>query len=399
MARLIAIGAVLAILVISIPAVSGIPFHSFLGLDFQNLDAFHDCFARNNPYLATGAECGDVGARDQLYPPLLYWSFVWTRLLPFSAGALLWSAVVLVGTFAATIAWVPRARWTIPVVAFVGVLMLQYPALFAMERGNNDVMVLALWTLAMLLYLSGRFGWSGLVAGVAVALKLYPGFAAAVVGLGLVWWAFRDRTAWRRLALFTAGGIAAVVAAVVILFDQTMLYLADELPRLAGTGIPLLPYTHALHYIAPLGISWILSVPLLAIWVAASARQITNEPTLIFAGALAISTYFASTSYDYNMITIYPLLVLLFLRVLATPRDLVLLALLLIGLIAVVGHRGLFDDSELAMQVHIALGWIWLVAVGLAVAVGRLSRHEAETDAGGSVLLRAGNTPHNLVNP
>ena len=333
MSRLIASGAILVVLLASIPAVSSIPFGPFLGLDFQNLDAFHDCIARNNPYLSSGAACGDVGARDMYYPPLLYWSFAWTRLLPFTAGALLWAAVVLGGVLMATFAWVPQASRGMPAAIFIGLLAIQYPALFAMERGNNDVLVLVLWTAAMVLYASGRVGWSGLLAGVGVALKLYPAFAAVVVGCGLIWWAWRDRAARRQLVLFATGGIVAVAVAVLVLFDQTQLYLSGELGVLATATTPLSAYTHALGNIAPGGVSWFLAVPLLAVWVVASARRLPDDPTLVFAGALAISTYYSKTSYDYNLITVYPLLVLLFVRVMAEPRSLLALALLLFGLV------------------------------------------------------------------
>jgi hypothetical protein len=395
----VATSIVIAILLASVPAVAGIPFGPFLGLDFQNLDAFHDCVARNNPYLATGAECGDFGARDMNYPPLLYWSFAWTRWLPFAAGALLWAAVVLGGVLVATLAWLPRARWNIVVAVFVILLILQYPALFSMERGNNDVLVLLLWTAATLLFVSGRVGWAGALAGIAAAMKLYPTFAAIVVGTGLVWWAWRDRSARRRLLLFSAGGVLAVAVAVVATFDQTMLYFADELPQLTSTRPPLSTYTHALDNIAPAGVSWFLSLPLLGLWMVASARRLPEDPTLIFAGGLAISTYFSSVSYDYNLITVYPLLVLLFVRATDRPWSPLAFGLLLLGLVSVVGHRDWFMGSDLAMRTHIGLQWLWLVGVGLAVAVGRLRDSEGTAASATTVLLQGRNTPLSLVGP
>ena len=395
--RLVAIGAIVALLVASIPAVAGIPFGPFLGLDFHNLDVFHDCVARDNPYLSTGAECGDVGARDMLYPPLLYWSFVWTRLVPLSAGALLWAAAVLGGVFLATLAWVPRARRGLPAVLLVGLLMFQFPTLFAMERGNNDVLVLVLWTVSMMMYVSGRVGWAGFAAGVGVALKLYPGFAAAVVGLGLMWWAWHDRSARRALLVFATGGVIAVAAAGILFFDQTTLYLSDEFTRLVATKPPLSTWTHALDNIAPAGNAWLLSLPLLAVWIVASARRLAVDPTLVFAGALALSTYFSSVSYDYNLITVYPLLVILFVRFLAVPRDKLTLVLLLLGLISVVGDRDLFSVSATAMQVHIALQWLWLVSVGLAAAAARLSWSEPEGQAGTVVQPRVSDVRSTLL--
>ena len=314
MSRRAVLTTVEVLMVLSVPAFFIIPFGQILGLDFQNLAAFHDCFARDDPWSASGAECGDLLGRDMYYPPLLYWSFAWTRFLPLSAAYLVWAVVIAAGVLLATMAWVPRNRWNGASALFAVLLLLQFPALFAIERGNNDVLVLILWTVAMHLFVSARLGWSGSVAGFAAAAKLYPVFAAAVVGAGLLWHAFRERTAWRPLVRFAAGGLAAIAVAVSLTFDQTRSYLVDEGAALVGTQNPLSPWSHTLHGIAPGGSAWILSLPLLAIWGIASARRLTDEPAMTFAGGLAISTYFGSVSNDYNLITTYPLLAILFVR-------------------------------------------------------------------------------------
>ena len=183
----------------------------------------------------------------------------------------------------------------------------------------------------------------------------------------------------------------------ILAFDQTMLYLADELPRLTTMKPPLSTYTHALDNIAPAGVAWFLSLPLLAVWIVASARRLPNDPTLTFAGALALSTYFSSVSYDYNLITVYPLLALLFVRAIALPWSPVAIGLLLLGLIGVVGNRDWFLGTELAMRLHIALQYLWLVAVGLAVAAGRLRDSETATEGTMTVLLHEGNAPPTLI--
>ncbi len=171
MSRRTVLNTVLILLLVSLPAFVAIPFGPILGFDFHNLDAFHDCIARDNPYLSTGAACGDIWSRDMGYPPLLYWSFMWTRLLPLSIGVIVWAAVILVGVFVATLAWVPRGRRDGATIAFLALLLLQFPVLFAIERGNNDVLVLVLWTAAMALFAAGHPGGSGAIAGIATALS------------------------------------------------------------------------------------------------------------------------------------------------------------------------------------------------------------------------------------
>ena len=372
--RELGFAAVVLLLVLSIPAVGLIPFGPFLGEDFQNFVAFHHCAARDNPYLGTGLACGDMAGRDMFYPPFLYWSFVWVRLLPFSAGLAIWEAAIVVGLLASLIAWVPRGQRNgldgIGLAVFVGLLFLQFPVLFALERGNNDVLVLVAWTTAMRFFLYGRFGAAGFVAGLTAVLKLYPVFACVAVGLALIGWAWRDRRGRRPLLLFVGGGAAGAALASLAFFQQNMLYVTDQLPRFASLDRYPSVFSHALNYIAPSGNVWVLSVPLLGVWAFAGSRLLPRDPALAFAGALAISTYFALTTYDYNLFTTYPLLLLLFLRAMRGPAKPQSFALLLLGLVAIVGNRYLFAGSEGAIDGHVALQWIWLTAAGLASSTG-----------------------------
>src|SRR5580698_208147 len=59
------------------------PWEGEWGLDFQNLYTFHHCGRDHDLYAATGHACGDWLGRAMLYPPVLYWSFYWTRAFSF----------------------------------------------------------------------------------------------------------------------------------------------------------------------------------------------------------------------------------------------------------------------------------------------------------------------------
>lgn len=364
---------IVLLLVLSIPAVGLIPFGPFLGLDFHNLVVFHDCAARDNPYVGTGFACGDAAGRDMLYPPLLYWSFVWVRLVPFATGVAIWEATIIVGLLAALTAWVPRGQRSGPegarLAVFIGLLAFQFPVMFAMERGNNDVLVLIAWTITLRLFVSGRFGAAGFVAGLAAALKLYPVFACVVAGLALTSWAWRDRRGRRPVLLFAGGGASALALAGLAFLEQNVLYLTDQLPRFANEHPEVFVSSHPLSSIAPGGNMWVLGLPLLVVWVIAGTRLIPRDPALAFAGALAISTYFASTTNDYNLMTTYPLLLLLFLRSMRARMSPLSFSLLLLGLVAIVGNRYLFAGSQGAMGLHVALQWLWLMTSGLLAAM------------------------------
>jgi hypothetical protein len=306
------------------------------------------------------------------YPPLLYWSFAWVRLLSFSMAYLVWAAVIVAGTFLSTLAWAPPGRRRAAEVLFSLLLLLQYPLLFSVERGNSDVLVLILWTVAMGLFVSGRFAMSGLVAAITAALKIYPAFPAIVVGGGILWWAWKERAARPILLRFAAGGVATSAIVLLLTFDQTLAYLSDEFVRFASSRHGLGPWTHTLYPIAPGGASWLLSSPLLLAWLLAAGRRLPDDPVIIFAGGLAISTYFPPVSNDYNLVTAYPLLMVLFVRALSERSSRLTAALLVLGLVAIIGNRWLFMWSEPAMALRVWLQWLWLALTAVAAAAGRL---------------------------
>lgn len=367
--RTLKLAAVFLLLAVSVPSFLTMPFGLPAALDFQNLWAFHDCFARDTPYAASGAACGDVQHREMRYPPLLYWAFAWTRLLTFEAAGQLFMVVVAVGTLAAVAWWLWRGTGEPGADAadglFAGLLMAQYPLLFAVERGNNDVVPLLLWTAAAHLYGGGRRGAAGVVGGLAAITKLYPAFACLVVAVGAAVQAVRRSGARRGFVAFALGGVVAVVAGFVVVWSDSVDYFTVHLPRIAALRPSPAPFAHPLQNLWAAGGGWVLGVPLLLSWCAASALTFERDPELSFAGGLAISTYFAGVSWDYNLITAYPLLVLLFRRMAAPGAGWLPFALLMIGLVGMVGHRGLVT-TEAAAKAHIAIQWVFLVATAAA---------------------------------
>ncbi len=356
------------VLAASLPSFMTIPFSGPWPLDFQNLWAFHDCAARNDPYAATGLTCRDALFREMRYPPLLYWSFAWTRLLTFAAAGHVWTVFIAIGTVAATLAWIPRTAWSDGGAArhalFASLLVVQFPLMFALERGNNDVIVLVLWTLAAFTFSTGRVGASGAIAGLAAAMKLYPVFACGIIGAGILGSAVRRPAMRPRALVFAGAGVIASALGLAIVFPQSLVFLTKVLPSYAGYPTGMSHFGHQLHNLWPYWNGWALALPILIAWIVAAVLVFDRDQVLLFAGSLAISTFFASTSLDYNLITAYPLLVVLFSRSMGGPR--IAAILLLLGVVAIVGHRAAFAWSEAAMRVHIALQWAFLVGTGAA---------------------------------
>jgi len=356
-----------------------------LGADLHNLYTFHQCAARNDPYLASGLACGDVAGRDMYYPPALYWAFAWVRPLTAEAVTLIWTTVVALGTFASLLAFAPAARWRDDgrLGLFAGLLLVGYPLLFALERGNNDVLVLLCWAGALWAWRAGRPALSGAAIGLSAALKVYPAVGALPVAVGVLA-DLVTRPASRRGGLrFAAGGLVGAVLPNLLLLGQFRTWATVKLPEFASIVPAPSTFSHSLAGTLAPSSPLPLQVLLLLAWAAAAVRRWRDDPTLVLAGGLAVSTSLAGVSFDYNLITALPLLLVQFQRATAGGRWRPSLdAALLAGLAAVAGHRLVFGLTPGLVDGRVLLLWGWLTAGG-ALAAWRPAPDEAPAPAEG----------------
>ena len=351
-------------LVVSIASSRAIPFYEPWGIDLNNILVYQQCATEVSPYLTGAKVCGDLHDRQMLYPPLLYHSFAWLRVFSQAVAIRLWSVVIVLGLAASLWCWArlgdSRSSWKRPwrEWVFVTLLLYQYPVLFSIERGGSDVIPVLLFTLGAVFLMRQRFNLGGAALGAATAYKLYPAFATAVVigGLFLVW-AVRP---WARLRAWLPCGSAALASFLglnLVFFNDASLYYGTVLPGFANTMTLPAEYSHAVpSFVGPNfhGFSWLLMGGLTALWVAATRRCILEgNPAIAFAGALSIATYMQGTSYDYNLITVYPLLLLVFQRAWQSNRW----GLLALGLVSIVGDRQVFalPGVLLTPYTHVAL--------------------------------------------
>jgi hypothetical protein len=366
---------VTGLLVLCMASLQVLPVLTPWGADLHNLQVYARCAAGRSPYGISGRACGDLWGRGFFYPPFLLACFRWTRSLTLEAAMHVWTVFLIVSFAVIFWAWArkiargPAHGARHETVIFCALLLLQFPFVFALERGNTDTVNVLFYTLAAALFVRRRIWLAGMAAGIAAGFKLSP-VIAVVVMTGALLWAWRRVGAWTWLR-FSAGALAAFALTLLVFFRDSKAYLFEVLPKYANTLTPLNAWNHATpSFIGGQypGFAWMVCLGLLAVWVWAGARAVgRGDHALALAGALAVSTFVQRTSFDYNLISGYPLLVLLFLRAQATNRW----ALLVFGLVAIAGDRRLFaarDAVLLTPHLHLTMELAFLVVTALVVA-------------------------------
>ena len=371
-------------LVASLAALPSLPFLHPWGADLQNVHAYVRCAHSKSPYLIGGGQCGDLWGRPFYYPPFLFHFFFWMRRLTLETTMYVWTVSLYLAFAAIFYVWTCRIvgepfakgdgdRHEVPV--FCVLLLFQYPFVFAVERGNTDTVAIVFYTLAAFWFVRRRLWLAGASAGLAVGFRLYPAFAVMVLTVALLL-AVRSkarsipRWGWLR---FGGGALGAFGATLLAFPKDSLLYFRNVLPGFAKTFTFACEFSHSVPtYVGPEypAFAVLIAIALLGLWAWASARAIARgEEWWALAGALAVSTYSQRTSWDYNLITVYPLLVLLFLRARRTDRW----ALLAFGVFTIVGDRRLFTFPNahlLTPQLQLGLELAFLVITALVVAGG-----------------------------
>jgi len=339
------------ILLASIHANKLIPFGPVDGLDFNNVYNYARCGKtlnerfEGNFYLASGTDCNDVMGRMFVYPPLLFFSANWVKVFDTFEGALMaWRIQIIVGMFICIFIWTGKLKSFLISVPLLTLLMFQYPAVFALERGNNDILVFITWTLGYLFYRRNQLKLSGFFTATSVMMKIYPMFAFFIILCGQIRnYLFRETEEIKNrksihfiLVSFLTGVLT------LILFKDLWYSFYLRVSHFAGSRMVLSELNHSIQYLSNIKIvNTFLFLGVLGIWVLHYLYTSEKQRASTFAGALAVSTYYSATSYDYNLINSYPLIILAFLRVLdkKTITDFVIFFGLVVS---TCGHKYLF---------------------------------------------------------
>jgi hypothetical protein len=156
-----------------------LPVMPYLGNDF--LASYHSCrlwLSGRDPYREVNAA---PVPHTYAYPPVCLWLFAWSNAFPARAATSLWllALTALAGTGARVLARTRSALGlpSLPLPLALALVLGSTPVLFALERGNCDLLVLGLLLAAAgLLNRPGhaRQAAAGALLALAAWVKVYP---------------------------------------------------------------------------------------------------------------------------------------------------------------------------------------------------------------------------------
>jgi hypothetical protein len=251
-------------------AVVGAGFGLVLGIEvlilhlttdpLADVHAYYDAGARLNAGLPLYEQTADPNFNYYyFYPPLLAIAFRPLALLPFTAAALIWEAILIV----ATVLTFRRIGLREPVILVACLLAL--PLLWTLAIGQAQALV------TMLLTYGTPFG-----VALAANIKVFPGLVA-------IYWVGRRQ--WRRLGIF-AGWMAVLIGLQFVLEPQATIGYIDFLRLDLVANVQNL----SLYAISPL--LWQVSVVVMALialrfantrwgWPAAIVLSVFATPRLL----------------------------------------------------------------------------------------------------------------------
>ena len=274
-----------------------------LGFDFKHNYLASRCWLSGcNPYFE---DFGDPRHRPFIYAPIVLWTFAWTQWLSMPTAVRVWS-VALIATVVAGAVVAARERqhlglspMSYPVA--VALILWAAPTIFAIERGNYDVLAAAL-AVAAVLFLAQERAWADGLAGFCMAasgwLKLYP----FILVPGLVVLRRSRVAAWTLLSacvLALAGG-SLFRDYVVFALPGLITGAPTAIAAVAGSATDVLRRNWRLLW-------WACMILPLVVWVSVRVHAGITSPALNLAYVLwllAAGTQLPRVSNDYNLVVL-----------------------------------------------------------------------------------------------
>jgi hypothetical protein len=204
--------------------------------------------------------------------------------------------------------WIKKKNYKL-FIAMGAISLFQAPTYFALERGGTDLTFLIPWIAATILGINNYWILAGIFMALAALLKVYPVMAIIPIILGL----FIDSKDKYKLSFLKCGFAMLFTLILVFSFDFNLwkIFILEILPRESKLTIGTNTIGHSL--IGPFSKIFVYPV-MLYFWymlIKVFSIKTYNYKKFVFAMALAMSTYFTGHSFDYNLISVYPLIYVL----------------------------------------------------------------------------------------
>ncbi len=342
------------ILIVSLHDIKVIPFYKEPGLDFSNNYGFHHC--EPGPlsiYKIDPSKCADFEARPYVYPPLLYQLFSWTRMFDSSASAY-WFFIFLHLASFLLVVYIWTEKNLLSLLFGLG-LFFTYPNLFLFERGNSDMLIVLFWSLSYLAYKKNQYNLTGFLLAVSLFSKLYPIYSVLIL-FAFFYDKTNERNQILKSSILTGLGIFLISP---FLWIE---YVFTVLPAWSGIKLPIFNLAHSFKSIPGSGIGTIVFALVLLFWIVAARKSSRQRLGWIWAGGLAISTFNNGVSYDYNLVTIFPLAMLGFNQLTRESNNKFLALSFIVLFFTVFGFRDILSHFSVY-----PLARLWLIALSLLI--------------------------------
>lgn len=253
----------------------------------------------------------DTNGLPYVYPPAII-SLIWPLdFRDFERFCSQWRATLLFAAILSVLllgGLVP-GRYGVGVLAGGVMLFSSASLLFAMERGNYDLIPLVMISLSLVLFRSGREFAGGTAIALATLVKVYP---------GILLWPLIVSRRWRAVAGATTAGLIGIT----LIFPRFQWdYFTNHLWQWAA----IVPAHYTNHSI-PSFFSFFFHAPrlgmvmslltflgyLVSIFVTTRGRQTNPECCVrLLAASLPVMIVLPGVSWDYNLVLVTPLAVLL----------------------------------------------------------------------------------------
>lgn len=255
-----------------------------------------------------------------VYPPVLYWSYTWTRLFDYPTANYIWTIVIFLTLLFSCRFWIKTYFRKRETYLFLILLLLQFPSVYAMERGNNDIFVVAFWTLLFYFWNKKKYFIAGLFGALSFLFKLYPAFSLLLIGIYILIDIIQKKQLlkpWKHTpSRFVFGALFGIIAGFFLLYEQNRHYFFEILPQWSSARQPQDVSAHSLYSLLPnvKNAVYYFQLLLLLSWIYFGKKIFNKDAPLALAGALAYCTFYPNISNDYNFVTLYPLWTLLFVK-------------------------------------------------------------------------------------